>query len=76
MTVRPVSYAPAPFTVPQSGTIDERLAAIAQELNRKVNAGTAGPAYTFIGLRSPDGTTYRVSVDDAGVLHTEATPRP
>lgn len=75
MTVRPVSRAPAPFTVPSGGSIDERFAAIAQELNRKANAGHAGPAYAFLGLIAPDGATWRLTVDSAGALHTEQVPR-
>jgi len=75
MSVRPVSRPPAPFTVPEGGDLDQRLAAIATELNRKANAGLAGPAYRFIGLISPNGSTWRVTVDDLGVLHTEAVPR-
>jgi hypothetical protein len=75
MTVRPVSRPPAPFTVPANGSIDERFAAIASELNRKQNAGIAGPAFHFYGIISPNGTTYRLTVDDTGALHTEVTPR-
>ena len=76
MSVRPVSRPPAPFQAPTAGSIDERLSIIAAEINRKANAGLAGPSYSFLGLRSPDGTNWRVTVDDAGVIHTEATPRP
>jgi hypothetical protein len=76
MSVRPLSRAPQPFQAPTNGTIDERLAVIAQEINRKANAGLAGPAYHFLGLISPDGTTWRVSITDAGAIVTEATPRP
>jgi hypothetical protein len=75
MSVRPVSRPPAPFTVPSGGGLDQRLAAIATELNRKANAGLAGPAFVFVGLIAPDGSTYRLTVDDAGVLHTEQVPR-
>lgn len=75
MSVRPVSRPPAPFTVPASGDLDQRLAAIAAELNKKANAGLAGPAFRFIGLTSANGTTFRLTVDDAGTLHTEAVPR-
>ena len=35
MSVRPASRPPAPFTVPSGGDLDQRLAAIATELNRK-----------------------------------------
>jgi len=75
MSVRPVSRPPAPFTVPEGGDIDQRLAAIATELNRKMNAGLAGPAFAFIGLISPDGSTWRVSVSDTGTILTQQVPR-
>ena len=74
MSVRPLSRAPQPFIAPTNGTIDERLAVMAQEINRKANAGHAGPAYHFLGLISPNGTTWRVSVNDAGAIVTEAAP--
>lgn len=76
MAARPVSRPPAPFQAPTSGSIDERLAVMAQEINRKANAGLAGPSYAFIGLIAPNGTTYRISVSDAGTIVTEVTPRP
>jgi hypothetical protein len=74
MTVRPLSRPPAPFQAPTSGSIDERLAIIAAEINRKANAGLAGPAYSFLGLIAPDGSTWRVSITDAGTIVTEAAP--
>lgn len=75
MSVRPVSRPPAPFTVPANGSIDERFAAIASAINRKQDAGIASSAFHFIGIISPDGTTWRLTVDDAGDLHTEQVPR-
>jgi hypothetical protein len=75
MAVVPVRHPAAPFTVPVNGDIDQRLAAIATELNKKANAGIAGPAYHFLGLIAPDGGNWRVYVDNAGVLHTELVPR-
>ena len=75
MSVRPVSRSPAPFTVPEGGDLDQRLAAIATELNRKANAGLAGPAYHFIGLISPDGSTWRITVSDTGTILTQQVPR-
>jgi hypothetical protein len=74
MSVRPVSRPPAPFQAPTAGSIDERLAIMAQEINRKANAGLAGPAYSFLGLIAPDGSTWRVSITDAGTIVTEAAP--
>ena len=75
MSVRPVSRPPAPFTVPEGGDLDQRLAAIATELNRKANAGLAGPAYHFIGRISPDGSTWRITVSDTGTILTQQVPR-
>jgi hypothetical protein len=75
MSIRPVSRPPAPFTVPEGGDLDQRLAAIATELNKKLNAGMAGPAFAFIGLISPDGSTWRISVSDTGTILTQQVPR-
>jgi hypothetical protein len=68
-------HPPAPFTAPVSGNLEQRLAAIADALNKKADAGVQGPAYHFIALISPNGSTYRILVDDAGALHTEIVPR-
>jgi hypothetical protein len=75
MAVVPVRHPAAPFTVPQSGDIDQRFAAVATELNKKANAGIGGPAYRFLGLIAPDGSSWRVTIDNAGVIHTEQVPR-
>jgi len=68
-------HPPAPFTAPTSGDIDQRLAIIAAELNKKANAGLTGPAYRFVDLIAPDGSSWRVTIDDLGALHTEQVPR-
>lgn len=60
---------PAPFVVPLSGDIDQRLSAIVDAINRK--ADRLAPVL----LRSPDGTTWAVSVDDTGTLQTTAVTR-
>jgi hypothetical protein len=75
MAVRPLSHPPAPFTAPVSGTLDQRLAGIAAAINRKADAGVQGPAYQFLALISPDGSTWRVMVDDAGAISTQQVPR-
>ena len=75
MTVRPVSRPPAPFTVPANGSIDERFAAIASAINRKADAGVQGPAFHFLALIAPDGSSWRVTIDDAGAIQTEQVPR-
>jgi hypothetical protein len=71
----PVRHPPAPFQAPTSGTVDERLAAIAAELNRKANSGIAGPSYKFLGLIAPDGSTWQLTIDNAGALHTTRATR-
>lgn len=68
-------HPPAPFTAPVSGNIEQRLAAIADELNRKLDAGGTNTAFRFIGMQSPNGTTWRLSVDDTGAVVTEMVPR-
>ena len=75
MAVRPASRPPAPFTVPTGGDIEQRLSAIAEELNRKANAGLAGPAYAFVGMIAPDGSTWRVSINNTGTIITQQVPR-
>jgi len=68
-------HPPAPFTAPVSGNLEQRLAAIADALNRKQDAGGTSTAFPFIGMVSPNGTTWRLSVDDAGTVVTEMVPR-
>jgi hypothetical protein len=67
-------HAPAPFTAPTSGDLEQRLAQIAEALNGKASA-TTPPAWPFIGLRSADGTMWKISVDNTGAIHSEAVPR-
>lgn len=68
-------HPPAPFTAPISGDIDQRLADIAAALNRKADAGVQGPAFHFLALIAPDGSTWRIEIDTAGALHTSVVPR-
>ena len=68
-------HAPAPFSAPISGTLDQRLAQVAEAINRKADINGAA-VFPFIGLRSPDGSTWKLSIDNTGVLITEAVPRP
>lgn len=75
MATTPVRHPAAPFQAPTSGDIDQRLAIMAAEINKKANSGIAGPAYQFLGLIAPDGSSWRLTIDDAGVLHTERVPR-
>ncbi len=68
-------HPPAPFTSPLSGDIDQRLADIVAALNRKQDQGIQGTAQHFLALIAPDGSTWRIEIDDAGVLHTSVVPR-
>ena len=71
---RPYHPAP-PFQAPMSGSLDERLANIAEAINRKADQGVQGTAQHFLALISPNGTTYRIEIDNAGALHTTVVPR-
>ena len=75
MASRPLSHPPPPFMAPQGGSIEDRLVVIADALNRKADKGLQGPAYHFLALIDPTGGTWRITVDAAGALHTEAVPR-
>jgi hypothetical protein len=59
---------PAPFVAPTSGDIDQKLAQIAEAINRKADANT--PTFAWIKLLAPDGSTWALSVDINGALHT------
>jgi len=72
----PRPYHPAPpFSAPTAGSIDERLAVMAAAISRKQDQGIQGTAQQFMALISPNGTTYRIEIDDAGVMHTTVVPR-
>jgi hypothetical protein len=64
----------APFVAPLSGDINQRLAQVADALNRKADANGA-TVFPYIGLSAPDGSTWKLSVDNAGAVHTEQVPR-
>jgi hypothetical protein len=67
-------HPPAPFSAPTTGDINQRLAEIVDALNRKANANGA-TVFPFIGLMAPDGSTWKLSVDNAGALHADQVPR-
>ena len=64
----------APFIAPVSGDINQRFAQVAAAINQKADANSAS-VFPFIGLTSPNGTTFKVTVDDTGAISTEAVPR-
>jgi hypothetical protein len=64
----------APFVAPLSGDINQRLAQVADALNRKADANGAS-VFPYIGLTDSSGQTWKVTVDTSGALHTEVVPR-
>jgi hypothetical protein len=65
----------SPFIAPTGGDLDQKLAMIATAINKKADAGLAGPSFHFIALIAPDGTTWRVEVDSTGALLTTLAER-
>jgi hypothetical protein len=68
-------HPPAPFSAPTTGDINQRLAEVANAINAKASA-TVPTAFKFLGLIDSTGQTWKVTIDTAGVLHTEVVPRP
>ena len=71
---RPGLSPPAPFVVPQGTDIGLQFVAVAQAINRKADVTTI-PTYSSIHLIAPDGSTWMVSIDNTGTLHTMQMPR-
>lgn len=67
MATVPRPYPPAPFLPPTSGDIDQRMAQIAEAINKKADS-TALPTFSAIYLRATDGSTWRLGVSTAGGL--------
>lgn len=66
----------APFTAPTSGDLTQRLAIVAQAINRKADASTGEPPtfHSFI-LVDPTGQNWQVSISNTGTLVTAVVPR-
>lgn len=62
------------FTLPTTGTIEQRLRIIAEAISRKADV-TLEPVYSAILLVAPGGAVYRVGVDDAGALSAVVVSR-
>jgi hypothetical protein len=70
-----MAYAPvAPFTAPFSGSDDQKFAMVAEAISRKADA-TTQPTYSAVLLIAPNGSAWRLSVDNTGALSTAAVPR-
>ena len=65
----------APFTAQLSGNIQDQVRRIADGLSAKADA-TSEPTYSAVMLIAPNGSTYKVTVSNAGALVIAAVPRP
>ena len=63
MATRP--QGPAPFIAPLSGTLDQRLAQVAQAINRKADTATV-PVFTAVIFVATDGSRWQFSISPAG----------
>ena len=68
------SRPPAPTSTPSSGSLNQRLAQLAVAVSRKADM-TSVPVYQAIRLVAADGSTWQITVDPGGGLHTEAVTR-
>jgi len=75
MATRPGTSPPAPFIAPVTGAMEERLAQMAQAINRKADI-TSVPTYNGIHLIAPNGSTWMVSVSNTGTLVVTEMLRP
>lgn len=69
MTARRFQHAQG-YVAAMGGTVDERLAQMADAINRKADSNSS-PVFVNIVLISPNKTRWLVSVDDTGALVTE-----
>lgn len=67
---RPPGITPAQL----AGSVAQQVQVLADAINAKADIG-GEPPFSAVLLRSPDGTTWRVTVDDLGTLLTEAMTR-
>ena len=70
MTTSPRRFPAAPFTAPVGGDIDQRLAQVAQAINRKADS-TAEPTFAAILFTASDGSTWRLRISPAGATVIE-----
>jgi len=70
MAIRP----PAPFSPQLTGDARDQMRQLADAISRKADL-TSIPTYSAVMLIAPDGSTWNVSVNDAGALVTAQVPR-
>jgi hypothetical protein len=66
--------APAPFSSPISGSVEQRLHLIIDALNKKADQ-TLQPVYNAVQLVAEDGSVWLLSVTPAGALAVAPVPR-
>lgn len=66
--------APAPYIAPAYGELQDQLAHMATAISGRALI-TSAPTYASVGLIAPDGSTWRITVDATGALHTTQVSR-
>ena len=64
-TGRPI----APVIAPLTGGVDQRLQQLADAVSRRAVI-EGHPTFSSVNLLAPDGSTWRLTVDVTGALHT------
>ena len=68
-------HPPAPFGPNLTGSPSDQMRQIADALSNKADL-TSRPTYASVMLIAPDGSSWNVSVNNAGALVTAQVPRP
>lgn len=74
MATAPVRHAPAPYTSPLSGSIDQRLAQLVDYIN-SVRSIAVSPTVSRLTMVDELGQSWSVTIDSAGAFHTSLIPR-
>lgn len=70
MAIRP----PAPFSPQLTGDPRDQMRQLADAISQKADV-TSVPLYSAVMLMAPDGSSWRLTVDNAGALVTAQVPR-
>lgn len=65
---------PQPYIPTVAGDTRAQIAALADAIGRKADF-TSEPVYSAVQLIAPGGAVWRLTVDDAGAVHTAVVPR-
>jgi hypothetical protein len=64
-----VARPPTPFAGNLSGNLNDQVRRIAEALSQKMD-NTGEPTYSAVLLIAPDGSTWRMTVSNAGAIAT------